>query len=329
MDSRGWKPGKTGAVLGGGGGTGIIQVEVLSVLEEHGIPVHLFVGGSVGAINCAGYLQEGHSVRRLNPVWHGLKNGSDVFQLRISSRLYKTLRNASWRDYVTFGIIKKLVQAVFKAESIYRADGILRLIGLNIDTNRLFGQSEQFFVVATDDARGKVEHFSKDDPEMKQNPINFLLAMYASCAIPGVLPKAVIRHRGELRSYIDGAYRRPLPIKKAFDEGCDTVIVVRCHSDKILKPISLELAHALSEGVGRLHHNAEKDEITLMREKYPHKTILVVEPEWAPPTRDTTTWAPGRFTAPRSAIRPVAERVLAPLLDYYRSHPDEKRVRTE
>lgn len=319
MKASDWKPGKIGMVLGGGGCVGVIQVEALQVVEENGISIHYLIGGSVGAINAAGFLQEGCSVRRLNLVWHYLKEPSEIFQLRISSHVFKALKNASWRDYATLRVLKKVVQAVFKAESIYRADGILRLIGNNIDTVKLFDQPQQFFVTVTDDATGKVVYFSKDDQEMRENPINFLLAIYASCAIPGVLPKAAIRHRGKLRTYIDGAYRRPLPIKKAIDDGCDTVIVIRCHSDKTLKPIPWEMASALSEGVGRLHHNAEKDEIKLMRERYPDKTIIAIEPEWLPGSLSTVSWKKGDFLKARRAIRPVVERELAPLIQYFKS----------
>src|SRR3990167_7184834 len=318
MNPSDWHPGKTGVVLGGGGCVGIIQLEALQAIEENGIPIHYFSGGSVGAINAAGFLQEGCSVRRLNRVWYFLKEPSEIFQLRISSHVFKALKGASWMDYATMRVLKKIVQAVFKAESIYRADGVLRLIGNNIDTEKLFNQPQQFFVTVTDDAKGKVVYFSKDDPEMRENPINFLLAIYASCAIPGVLPKAVIRYHGELRTYIDGAYRRPLPIKKAIDDGCDTIIVIRCHSDKTLKPIPLEMASALSEGVGRLHHNVEKDEIKLMRERYPDKTIIAIEPEWLPDTLSTVSWKKGDFVKARKAIRPVVDRELAPLIKYFK-----------
>ena len=318
MDSSDWQPGKIGVVLGGGGCVGIIQVEALQVIEENNIPVSYFIGGSVGAINEVGFVQEGCSVKRLNPVWHSLKEPSELFQLRISSHVFKALRNASWKDYATLRVLKMVVQAVFKAESIYRADGILRLVGMNIDTAKLFNRPEQLFVTVTDDATGKVVYFSKDDPEIRATPINFLLAIYASCAIPGVLPKAAIRYQGELRTYIDGAYRRPLPIKKAIEDGCDTVIVIRCHSDKTLKPIPWELAPALSDGVGRLHHNAEKDEIKLMREKYPNKTIIAIEPEWLPDTLNTVSWKRGDFIRARRAIRPVVERELALLIQYFK-----------
>lgn len=74
----------------------------------------------------------------------------------------------------------------------------------------------QFFAVATNASTGKAEYF--DFSRISQDDYTVLKA---SCAIP--LACSPIKIEG--KTYFDGGIAEPIPYKKAFEDGCDKVVV--------------------------------------------------------------------------------------------------------
>lgn len=75
----------------------------------------------------------------------------------------------------------------------------------------------EFYAAVTRARDGKGMFFSKKD--MAQNDYTLLKA---SCCLPGVCKP--VSFKGEL--YFDGGIAEPVPIEKAFDDGCDKVVLV-------------------------------------------------------------------------------------------------------
>lgn len=86
-----------------------------------------------------------------------------------------------------------------------------------LDFDAVMKSPAQFVCTATRASDGESVFFTKDD--LKRNDYAILKA---SCAIPVVCkPKRVY---GE--EFFDGGVAEPIPFKKAFEDGCDKVIVV-------------------------------------------------------------------------------------------------------
>ncbi|MBU6414998.1 patatin-like phospholipase family protein [Patescibacteria group bacterium] len=295
------KPEKTAVILCGGGFCGICHACALRVIEQNNIPVDEIIGNSVGAITGAAFLIEDCRADRIFDVFFSLKKPSSIFKFQ--SALY---------------FIKKLGMP----ETIYRDDGLLRIIA-SLDTKKLIEQPKEFIVATTHIPSGKITYFSKNDPEMLEDPINLSLAIKAAASPLGIFPYVILKRHGEYGIYADGGYKRPLPIKKAIDDGCNTIIVVRCQSDRTKESISgilhKRFPHLLVYGFNLLHHSVEKDEISIMRKLYPQTNIIVSEPNWLPPSLSMESFEAGDFQKVTRTFTPNAELTLAPLIEYYKN----------
>lgn len=86
-----------------------------------------------------------------------------------------------------------------------------------LDYEALKNSNSEFFVVAENSITGETKYFTKEDISKDNYKI-----LSASCNIP-VLNKPV-EINGEF--YFDGGFADPVPIKKAFEEGCDKVVLI-------------------------------------------------------------------------------------------------------
>lgn len=86
-----------------------------------------------------------------------------------------------------------------------------------LDYDALMKNPAEFIVVAEECVSGKTKYFTKKD--IKQDDYRVLSA---SCNIP------VINRPVEINgiTYFDGGFADPIPIKKAFEEGCDKVVLI-------------------------------------------------------------------------------------------------------
>ena len=86
-----------------------------------------------------------------------------------------------------------------------------------LDYATLASSSAQFIVVATNALTGEAKYFEKSNISKDDYDV-----FKASCAIPFVCRPYEI---GGV-PYYDGALSDPIPIKKAFEEGCDRVVLI-------------------------------------------------------------------------------------------------------
>ena len=86
-----------------------------------------------------------------------------------------------------------------------------------IDYDTYMDNPMEFYIVATNAITGDAHYFSKN--EMQRNQYD---AFKASSCIPFVCPPYIINDI----PYYDGALANPVPIQKAFDWGCDKVILI-------------------------------------------------------------------------------------------------------
>lgn len=183
---------KLGFVDVGGGTRGIYGAGVFDYLMEENIGGDYFIGVSAGAANGASFLAK---QPRRNFVFY---NNYAFRKEYMSFKNY--LRTGSYIDL----------------DYIYSD-----LSGSNgeypLDYKTLKENPMDFEIVATDASTGKAKYFSKSDLTIDNyDPIK------ASCCVP------VLCEPYEIKGipYFDGGLSDPIPFKRAFDAGCDKVIIV-------------------------------------------------------------------------------------------------------
>lgn len=181
-----------GIVDVGGGMRGVYSSGVYDYLMDEGITVDLCIGVSAGSANLITYLA-------------GQKKRTLEFY-----RTYPTRK-----EYMSF-------QNLLKSGSYIGLDYIYSELsnqgGENpLDFEAALDSPMKYLAVTTRVSDGKAEYFTKND--MKLNDYTVLKA---SCCMPGVCKP--VKMCGGL--YVDGGVADPIPVEKAFNEGCDKVILV-------------------------------------------------------------------------------------------------------
>ena len=183
---------KLGIVDVGGGYRGIYAAGVLDYCIDHGIVFDLGIGVSAGCANLASYAagQRGRNYRFYTE--YGAR------------REYASLSN--------FLTKKTFIDMDYVYGTLSNSDG-----EDPIDYQKFMDNPMEYYLVATDALTGQARYFGKQDFHPDQyDPFK------ASCAIPFVChPYAVSG-----RDYFDGALSDPVPIRKAFELGCDQVILL-------------------------------------------------------------------------------------------------------
>lgn len=183
---------KIGLIDVGGGLRGIYGAGVMDYMMRHGIRVDYCIGVSAGAANIVSYMagQEGRNY---------------VYYTKYSFR----------RQYMSFDqLIRK--KSYINLDYIY---GTLSNSGgeYPLDYAAICESGIEYRIVATDAWTGEPVYFTEKD--VSQDHYD---AVMASCCVPVVnQPRAL----GD-REYFDGGISDPIPIRKAFSDGCDKVIVV-------------------------------------------------------------------------------------------------------
>lgn len=209
---------KIGVVDVGGGFRGIYTAGVLDFCMEHDIRFDLGIGVSAGSANLAAYCagQRGRNLRFFSE-----------YALR--------------KEYMSLGNFLRI-------RSYYDVDYLYGTLSDShgedpLDYPALRDNPMEFIVVATDARTGRAKYFDKSD--LRQDCYDIFKA---SSSIPGVCQPYVI---GGV-PYFDGALGDPVPVEKAFQLGCDRVVLI------LTKP----------EGIPR---SPRKDEAlaTFIKRKYP------------------------------------------------------------
>ncbi|MDD8048208.1 MAG: patatin family protein [Thomasclavelia sp.] len=192
---------KTGIIDVGGGLRGIYAVGVFDYLMDQGITFDLGIGISAGSANVASYIA-------------GQKHRNYRFYTRYSfNKEYMSLENfLKTKNYIGYDYIYS---------DLSNSDGKDPL-----DYNQIIKSKTDFRVIATNAFTGQPRYFNKDD--IKQDDYDIFKA---SCCLPGVSTPYEINGI----PYFDGALSDCVPIKKAFEEGCDKVVLVLTKPKDVLR----------------------------------------------------------------------------------------------
>ena len=192
---------KVGVVDVGGGFRGIYAVGIFDYCLDNNIRFDLGVGVSAGSANLISYAagQRGRNHRFYTD--YGFR------------KQYASMRNFIFkRSYVDMDYVYG---------TLSNTDGEYPL-----DYPAFRDNPMEFYVVATDAVTGQAKYFDKGDVRQDDYSI-----MKASSAIPFVCRPYTVQGR----AYYDGALGDPVPVDKAFELGCDRVIVILTRPEHILR----------------------------------------------------------------------------------------------
>ena len=192
---------KIGIIDVGGGLRGIYAAGILDYCMDQKIHFDLGIGVSAGSANLASYAagQRGRNYR--------------FYTEYAFRKQYMSVRNLILkRSYVDMNYVYG---------TLSRSDG-----EDPVDYPAFRDNPMEFVVVATEAKTGKAKYFDKNDIHLDDYSV-----MKASSAIPFVC--APYEVQGTL--YYDGALGDPVPVEKAFQLGCDRVIVILSKPEQELR----------------------------------------------------------------------------------------------
>lgn len=183
---------KIGVIDVGGGYRGIYAAGILDYCMDNNIHFDLGIGVSAGSANLISYAA-------------GQPGRNYKFYTEYGNRKECT----SARNFITKGTFIDLDYAY---STLSNSNGENSLDFKAVKENPM-----EYYVVAVKAETGQTEYFSKND--IKQDDYNILKA---SCAIPFVCHP----YNVDNIPYFDGGIGDPIPIKKAFELGCDKVVLI-------------------------------------------------------------------------------------------------------
>ena len=86
-----------------------------------------------------------------------------------------------------------------------------------LDYPAMMASPQEICVVATDAMTGETKYFYKND--FRQDDYGMISA---SCCVPWVNKPYIFRGHG----YYDGGISNPIPVEKAFEDGCERVVLI-------------------------------------------------------------------------------------------------------
>lgn len=208
---------KTGVVDVGGGLRGIYAVGVLDYCMDNGIRFDLGIGVSAGSANLASYAA-------------GQRGRNYKFYTEYSfRRQYMSVQNFIFK--------KSFIDMDYVYGTLSCSDGENPL-----DYPALRDNPMEFYIVATDALTGQAKYFDKNDIRQDRYDV------FKASSIPFVCKPYVVQGV----AYFDGALSDPVPVEKAFQLGCERVVVILSKPEQEIR-------------------SSKKDEkiAALIRKKYP------------------------------------------------------------
>lgn len=183
---------KIGVIDVGGGLRGIYAAGVFDWCLENGVKFDYGIGISAGSANLASNLS-------------GQRGRNYLFYEEYSMR----------RQYMGAGNMLRS-GSFLNLQYIY---GTLSNAGCEnpLDFEKMSANPMEWYMIATDATTGKPKYFTRSD--MHQDDYRVLMA---SCCIPVACKPIVI----DGIPYYDGALGDTIPLKKAFADGCDKVVLI-------------------------------------------------------------------------------------------------------
>ena len=244
---------KIGVVDMGGGYRAIYAAGVLDYCLDHEIRFDLGIGVSAGSANLISYAA-GQARRNL-------------------------------KFYTEYGRRKEYAGAAnfFKKKSFIDLDYIYATLSNSDGENPLdyaaFSKNPmEFYAVATEAETGKAVYFDKSCISQDRYDV-----LKASCA----LPIACHPYEVDGTPYFDGALSDPIPVKKAFDLGCDRVILLLTRPEDQARDLHEDdkavklLHHRYPAASASLHLRAKKynDSVAYTRKLAEEGKALIVAPD--------------------------------------------------
>ncbi|PKM65434.1 MAG: patatin family protein [Firmicutes bacterium HGW-Firmicutes-2] len=197
---------KVGLVLEGGGFRGVFTEGILECLLEEEICLPYVIGVSMGAINGGNYISRQK------------KRNYDIMMTYLNDHRYVSMKNM-----ITKG-------------SLFGMDFLFKDVAyeLNPFDFKTFHQSDQELVIGAMSCHsGLTDYFYKS--EMDDSAL--LMALRASSSLPFLSQKVCIKGV----EYLDGGVSDSIPVRQAFADGCEKVIVILTrHQGYERKPFSYE-----------------------------------------------------------------------------------------
>lgn len=193
---------KIALVVEGGGMRGIYTAGVLEAfMQQQFDPFHLYIGVSAGCCNLSNFIA-GHQYKN---AW------TYLVPMRQADF-------ANWRRFMSGGHF-------FDINWLLNENQRVKPIDVQSACQNLQEQQKEFLITATDIHSGNAVYFSP-------NADNWLDCLRATCAIPVFYrtPCAV----GNVMC-VDGGLADPIPVKKAYNMGARTIVVLRTRSKSYVK----------------------------------------------------------------------------------------------
>ncbi len=244
---------KTGVIDVGGGFRGIYAAGVLDYCMDKGISFDLGIGISAGSANLASFSagQRGRNYRFYTE--YGLR--------KQYASVGNFIRKRSFID----------MEYVYGVLSDHDGEDPLDYPAIREDPMELL-------VVAADAVSGQAKFFDKSDLEQDNYDI-----LKASSSIPFFCPP----YRIKGVPYYDGALGDPVPVEKAFQLGCDRVILILTKPENVRRDSKKD--ERLAAGIRRKYPKAAEklcqrarrynEEVALAKEYAKQGRVLIVAPD--------------------------------------------------
>ncbi|WP_418969756.1 patatin family protein [Alloscardovia omnicolens] len=138
--------------------------------------------------------------------------------------------------------------------------------------------TSSFTVIASNALTGQPHYFSKDD--MHQDDYSIIMA--SSCVPVANKPVEI-----DGVPYFDGGLTDPVPVQRAFDDGCDMVVLITTHPDDFVRDPHKDVAPArvlqrfYPHAAEALRNRAEtyNDEMMVARRYAAQGKLLIISPD--------------------------------------------------
>lgn len=244
---------KTGVVDVGGGLRGIYAVGVLDYCMDKGIRFDIGIGVSAGSANLVSYVA-------------GQRGRNYQFYTEYAFRKqYMGFRNFIFK--------KSFVNMEYVYSTLSNSDGENPL-----DYDSFKKNPMEFYVVALDANTGETHYFDKNDIHQDNYDV-----MKASSSLPYVCPPYPIN--GSV--YYDGALGDPVPFEKAFELGCDKVVVILTKPEDEIRTSKtdnifaqrIEKKYPAAAEKLRGHSDKYNEQIALAKKYARQGRVLIVSPD--------------------------------------------------
>ena len=242
---------KNGLVLEGGGSRAVYSSGVLDAFMENDITFPYVIGVSAGTCNGASFL--GKSIGRQH----------EITMNYVNDRRYTSLHN------------------MLKKGEYMDGDWVFGELSYDLcplDQEAFEKSGAVFCCVATNAQTGKAEYFYPKTLRPRGCP-----EIRASCSMPLVTKGCEIG--GQI--YFDGGIVDSIPLKRAFEDGCEkAVVILTQHKGYVKKPIEGRLGKLMKKypmmAEGLLNrHNMYNEQLRYVEEMKEEGSVLVIQPATA------------------------------------------------